>query len=110
MPTFEIFSIVILSLGAWLWYDSIRARDICIAAAKVACQADGYQLLDDTVAIAGLKAIRDADGRLSLQRRYSFEYSITGLERRTGGITLLGHTVKSIDIGLRLIKSSATAN
>lgn len=106
MPGFELSLIVLLSAIALLWYDSTKARDVCIAVAREACQRTGYQLLDDTVAIAALRLERDDDGRIKLSRRYSFEYSISGTERRTGSILMLGHAVSRIDIGLRLIKSN----
>jgi hypothetical protein len=102
MPAFEITSIVILSLAAWLWLDSIKARDIGIHAVKSACAARGLQLLDDTVAIASLGMTRDEEGRLMLNRRYAFEYSISGEDRRRGSVTLLGHQVVGLDIGPRL--------
>jgi hypothetical protein len=103
MPVFETASLLVLALLGWLWLDGLKARDAAIAAARRACQADGLQLLDDTVANAGLRPARDEDGRLLLQRIYAFEYSDTGDNRRRGSVTLLGHRVVLINLGPRLV-------
>lgn len=108
MPTFEIISLALLGVLAWLWYDSIHVRDICIRAAKAACAADGLQLLDDTVAIASLKLARDDDGRLLLRRTYHFDYSETGDNRRRGSVVMLGAKVLVVNVGLRLAVSNPT--
>ena len=108
MPWFEILSIGALCGLAWLWYDSIGARDACVAAARHSCLREGYQLLDDTVANASLRLARDEDGRLVLQRRYNFEYSVSGMERRPGSATLLGREVIAVDMGLRLVHSDTS--
>jgi hypothetical protein len=110
MPAFEITSILVLALAAWWWLDSIKARDICILAVKSACSRQGVQLLDDTVAIAALRMARDEDGRLLLQRRYGFEYSTSGTDRRRGTATLLGHTLVSLDIGFRPVEAYPRAD
>ena len=102
MPTFEILSILILAAAAWLWLDSLKAREVAVRTARAACMADGLMLLDDTVAIANLKPARDDDGRVRLQRAYNFEYSDTGNNRLQGSIVLLGHRVTLLNVGLRL--------
>ena len=63
--------------------------------------AEGLQLLDDTVAIAGLKTVRDAQGRIRLQRAYDFEYSDTGDNRRKGSLVLQGRRVVLFNVGSR---------
>ena len=59
MPGPEIVIILILGGFAWLWLDSLKAREAAIRAARAACAAEGLMLLDYTVAIAGLKLARD---------------------------------------------------
>jgi hypothetical protein len=102
MPIFETISLAILAAVAWLWFDSVKARDIAVAAARRACTAEGLQFLDDTVAIASLKPARDEAGRFVLRRAYAFEYSGTGDDRRPGSIVLLGQDVIFVSVGLRL--------
>ncbi len=101
MPAFEIISLLILFALAWLWFDSVKVRDIAVQAAQAACSAEDLQLLDATVSIASLKPARDEDGQLVLRRVYSFEYSDTGNNRRPGSIAMLGQAVLFVNIGLR---------
>ena len=102
MPLFEIISLAILLALAWLWFDSIKVRDIAVAEARHACATEGLQFLDETVAIASLKPARDDDGRLVLRRAYAFEYSDTGNDRRPGSIVMQGQDVLFVNVGLRL--------
>ena len=99
----ELFGRVVLAGGAWLWLDSLKARDAGIAAARAACQSEDLQLLDDTVAISSLRLARNDDGRLLLRRVYDFEYSDTGDNRRNGSVVMLGHRVVVLNLGLRLV-------
>ena len=102
MPGLEIFGILMLAGIAWLWLDSLKAREIAVRAARAACMADGLLLLDDTVAISNLKPARDDDGHVKLQRAYNFEYSDTGNNRLTGSVVLMGHRVMLLNVGVRL--------
>ncbi len=104
----ELFGLVVLAGGAWLWLDSLKARDIGIAAARTACLSEDLQLLDDTVAISRLRLARNDDGRLQLQRVYAFEYSDTGDNRRNGSVVMLGRRVVVLNVGLRLLPSERT--
>jgi Protein of unknown function (DUF3301) len=97
----EVVLLVIACAAAWLWIDSLRARDVARAAAGAACEAEGLLLLDDTVAIASMKPARKENGHLTLQRAYEFEYSDTGDNRRIGGLVLLGDKVVLLSIGAR---------
>ena len=99
MPGPEIIGIIILGALAWLWFDSLKAREAAVRAARTACAAEGLMLLDDTVAIANLKPVRDDDGRLILQRAYDFEFSDTGDNRLTGSVVLRGHRVMLLNVG-----------
>ena len=99
MPIAEILSLVILAAIAWLWLDSLKVREIAVRAARDACATDGLLLLDDTVAIANLKPVRDDDGNVKLQRAYNFEYSDTGNNRLKGSVVLLGQRVTLLNVG-----------
>ena len=108
MPSLEIFSILILCGLAWLWLDSLKAREAAIHAARAACASEGLMLLDYTVAIRGLRPARDEEGRLKLQRAYDFEYSDTGDNRLKGSMVLLGHSVVIINVGSRFVPAVRT--
>jgi hypothetical protein len=99
MPLFEIFSITSLAALAWLWFDSIKARDRAMSAVQHVCAAEGVQLLDATVAVVRLRPARTDAGQLVLHRTYAFEYSDTGNNRRPGRILMLGQAVESVIVG-----------
>lgn len=106
MHWFEIISLLILATLTWLWFDSVKAREIAVRAARQACGSSGLQFLDETVSIAKLQPARDEEGRLLLRRVYAFEYSDTGDNRRPGSIALLGRRIVTLDIGQRLRSGS----
>ena len=108
MPGLEIAGILTLAGLAWLWLDSLRARETAVAAARAACNAEGLLLLDATVSIASLRLARDHDGRVKLQRAYDFEYSDTGDNRKKGSLVMLGHEVIVLNVGLRLVPGERT--
>ena len=101
MPGFEILAIVVVGAVAWLWLDSLRAREAAVFAAREACAAEGLMLLDDTVSISMVKPARDEDGHVKLKRAYEFEFSDTGDNRRKGSVVLLGRRVVLFNVGLR---------
>ena len=102
-PYLEVAGILLLAAIGWLWLDSIRAGEVAVRAAREACAAEGYLLLDWTVAIAGITLARDEEGRVRLQRAYDFEYSDTGDNRLKGGVVLLGHSVTLLNVGVRTL-------
>jgi hypothetical protein len=102
MSGMEILGIFIVGGLAWLWYDSLKAREAAVRTAREICAAEGLMLLDDTVAISGLKLARDEGGRLKLQRAYDFEYSDTGYNRVKGSVVMQGHRLVLFNVGLRL--------
>lgn len=93
---FELFGIGLIVGAVWLWLTSLRARESAVEAARLACAADGVQLLDDTVALASLWPQRASSGTLVLRRIYRFEFSDTGNNRLGGSITLLGPGVQAL--------------
>ena len=101
MPSVEIVFVALLGALAWFWLDSLKVREAAIHAARAACDAESLMLLDDTVAISGIKPVRDQDGHVKLQRAYDFEYSDTGDNRRKGSVVLLGRRVVLLNVGFR---------
>ena len=97
--TFEIVALGLLSGLGWLWYESIRAREIGMRAVRAFCAREGLQLLDDTVVCRRLSPARTEDGRLSLRRVFEFEYSGSGYDRRHGAFALLGREIEWLDLG-----------
>jgi hypothetical protein len=97
----EAAGILLLAAIAWLWLDSLKAREVAVRSAREICAVEGLQLLDSTVAITSLALARDDLGRLRLQRAYDFEYSDTGNNRIKGSLVLLGHRIVVFNVGVR---------
>lgn len=94
----ELFALLVaLGLG-WFWLDALKAREIALVAGERACDAEGWQFLDFTVALQRLRLARDEEGRLRFWRRYTFEYSDTGNNRLDGAVVLLGAEVLSLNL------------
>jgi hypothetical protein len=94
----EVLFLALTAVGVWFWLDSLKTREIGVNAARSACQDDGLQFLDETVVGTSVRLARDDAGRLRLRRVYSFEYSDTGNDRRSGSVTLLGHDVEFLHV------------
>lgn len=94
-------SLLLLGLAAWLFWDSLKTREVAIKASRSLCRAEGLLFLDDTVAIRSVWPVRDDKGQVRLRRVYGFEYSDTGNNRRNGAITLIGDAVVTLYIGPR---------
>lgn len=86
----EALAILLLLAAVFAWVDGMRARERAVDAGRAACDRYGLQLLDDTVAFARLRLVRDDEGRLRVKRTYTFEFSDTGNNRRHGSIATLG--------------------
>ena len=97
-----------MTLDQWLAVVRPGFRPAAIRAAREVCAAEGLLLLDDTVAISGLKLARDEGGRLTLQRAYDFEYSDTGNNRLKGSLVLRGRRLVVINVGMRIAPAART--
>jgi hypothetical protein len=100
MSLLELTGLLALAAIAWFTWDSLKAREAAVAASRAACAAEGFQFLDDTVAIRAIRPVRD-DGTLRLRRVYGFEYTETGDSRRKGSVVLLGDHVLVLNLELQ---------
>jgi len=96
--------LMLIVAGAWFWLDTLKAREIALAAGLRTCGSEGLQFLDWTVAQSKLRVARNDDGQVRLRRTYRFEYSETGNDRNLGTITLLGRRVVAVELGRQLIR------
>jgi hypothetical protein len=106
MDWLDLCGLLLLAAAGWLWFDSLNARELAVAAAKAACDGERLLLLDDTVAIARITPARDDEGVVHLRRVYGFEYSDTGNDRRAGSIVMLGGRILVINLNLPDRKST----
>lgn len=76
-----------LAAVAMVWWSAVNANDEARSLAGRFCKRQGWQLLDQTVALRSLRPVRTPDG-LRLRRRYRFDFSPDGTHRRQGEVTL----------------------
>ena len=89
-------SLLVLAALAWLWFDSMRARERAVAAGQDACARERLQFLDETVECTSVRPARSGAGRLVLRRVYRFEFSDDRSRRRGGSIVMLSGEVESL--------------
>jgi hypothetical protein len=94
----EAAAIVLIIAGVIFWIDSLRARERALAAGRAACERNGLQLLDETVAGTGLRLARNEEGELRIRRVFVFEFSDNGNNRRRGSVVVLGAVVQELYI------------
>ncbi|MBW8822989.1 MAG: DUF3301 domain-containing protein [Xanthomonadales bacterium] len=86
-----LIALIVFGIGFW-WWQSVRgAYDRARELGRNACNAAQVQWLDESVQNTGMRLRRDpGDGWLKLERRFRFEYSTDGHDRRAGHLVLLG--------------------
>lgn len=94
----EVLAILVLFAVVFAWIDGMKARERAVEAGRAACERYDLQLLDDTVAFARLRFVRDDEGRLRVRRTYTFEFSDTGNNRRQGSIVTLGGELADLQL------------
>jgi hypothetical protein len=94
----ELLTVLVLGGIVWFWFDSLKAREAGLEAARRACQREGLQFLDETVVGHGMKLARDELGHMVLRRGFDFEYSLTGNDRYRGAVVIEGREVVLVDL------------
>ena len=89
----EILLILIILALLWLWRDSARSRELAVKAARSACAQSRAQFLDGTVNLVALRLCRKSSGSMALCRKYSFDFSLDGEQRRSGTVSMRAQTI-----------------
>ena len=80
------------------WSSARAAAEIAHFHGRRACEEAGVQWLDQTVMLESLTLRRAPDGWLRIARRYRFDYSIDGHDRKPGRLALLGRELQWISL------------
>ncbi len=97
---FELFLLLIVAGICYLWFSTMRARDIARVAAQQVCRRYTVQLLDQTVALRRMRLTRRATGSVAIRRQFRFDYSDNGFRRRDGIIWMNGWQPEIISMPL----------
>lgn len=96
----EIMLFAMLLAALWFWWSSAQCRETAILLARKACRQCSVQLLDETVILSKLRLQRNQRGHINIARWYSFEFSTSGHNRRSGVIELLGQQLTNMHLDL----------
>ena len=75
----------------FFWWSNTQSRETALKLARAACARCGVQLLDETVTLQKLRPSRSPKGHMSIARWYTFEFSTSGNDRKSGMVGLLGN-------------------
>lgn len=98
----EFFFLVILGLCVLFFTRSLKAKEIAVSAAMTQCGKSGVQFLDGTAVLKNLRLIRTTGGSFRLYRRYEFDYSEDGNNRKRGEVIMLSQHVERTSLWLTL--------
>ncbi|MGH8597542.1 MAG: DUF3301 domain-containing protein [Gammaproteobacteria bacterium] len=93
-PALVLLGVLGAVLGAWVW--SVTGRERVLAVSNEICKDLGLQRLDDSVALNRLRMVL-TDG-LAFERRYEFEFSTDGADRRRGIVALRGNALTWVEL------------
>jgi Protein of unknown function (DUF3301) len=93
-----ILTAAVLAGGYRIWQLSLDAREAANRIAKDTCSRAVVQFLDGTVAFAGFRLSRNANGKRRLLRTYTFDYTSDGFERAQGFIVLAGLRLEAVGL------------
>lgn len=93
-----VLTIAVLAGTYKVWQTSLDAREAANRIAKDACSRAVVQFLDGTVAFAGFRMTRNAQGKRRLLRTYTFDYTSDGVERAQGFIVLAGMRLEAVGL------------
>lgn len=79
-------------IGLWQW--SVRGREQVLAVSREVCRDLQMQRLDDSVALQGLRLVREP--HWAVERRYEFEFSADGADRYRGQVFLSGLVLQRV--------------
>jgi hypothetical protein len=92
----DIFLIALLLVAYLYWSKAQQVKELALKATRAHCLNMDVQMLDEYVALDGIRLKRDEAGKVHVRRSFLFEFSSTGNERYNGRIVMLGRQVESI--------------
>jgi hypothetical protein len=90
------FMVVFAVLGFFYWLDSMQAKELARRIGKARCDQEGVGFLDDSVVLKRVGLRRSPRSRISLYRKYQFEFTSDGSRRYRGEIELLNKQLDSV--------------
>ena len=96
----DLVFVTLIAAAAWFWWAATHSRELAVGYARAACRRCQVQLLDETVSLNKLRLRRNTKGHITFYRRYRFEFSTMGDDRRSGVVTMLGSKLADMHLDL----------
>jgi hypothetical protein len=91
--------LIALMIAAYLyWRRAQQVKETAFAAVLRQCRLCEVQMLDDYIALHSYAVARGKTGKISLLRRFTFEFSATGEDRYQGICIMEGADVVAIEM------------
>lgn len=91
------FLLILIVIG--FWFDTQQTYTVALMLCKRICAELRLQLLDDTVALTRIRFKRNARGRFTFQRTYTFEVTERGgNSRHTGTLLIRGKVLEMVEL------------
>lgn len=87
-----------LAIFAWYWLTAVKVKELAFQAAARRCNMEGVQLLDQSIALQGIKLQRGTNGNMGLRREFAFEFTSTGNHRYQGWVVMQGSRNVSVEL------------
>lgn len=94
----SIFLTALIILAVIYWLRSRDLKQLAYEQAARHCKDLDLAILDESVALTGLKMTKNHLGKRCLARRYQFDFTADGEDRYQGHIILTGRKVLSIKL------------
>jgi len=98
--TSELILIILMIAGIAYWLNAMRCKEIAREAGKRACTKYDVSFLDDTVVIEKVRLRRNFQGKITIYREYSFEFTSNIDSRYKARLSMLDERVQDIDMGV----------
>ena len=98
----EFLLLAIIALAAIFFANALRAKEIAVSAAVTLCKTYGVQFLDGTAVLKSLRLVKTRGMPYRFHRRYEFDYSEDGHNRKRGEIIMFSHNVERASLWLTL--------
>ena len=93
---FKLFFLIFAAALVVYWWQSAQIHELAIKAARRTCERCNVQFLDHTVAKTHTNFKRSEQGKLRLERSYSFEFSPNGTSRYSGNVHTVANRISAV--------------
>tara|TARA_B100000768_G_C11126673_1_gene309907 strand:+ start:61 stop:369 length:309 start_codon:yes stop_codon:yes gene_type:complete len=90
---YEYFTLALIGLAVWFWFDVSSKREIAINRSKNLASQFNLQLLDESVHCHELKFVRTSSNWPAIKRVYYFSVSANNQNRLDCQLTLIGSSL-----------------